>query len=76
MNRKRKQLVYAVILITGLISFILQIFIFQKPDGLIGFILCEASVMMILISIVRLCSFSRLFRKGLLTILDAITWIP
>ncbi|MGM9941513.1 MAG: hypothetical protein ACI32N_05925 [Bulleidia sp.] len=76
MPKKKKQLLYAVTLTAGLISFILQIFVFQKPDGTIGFILCDVSILMILISIIRLCAFSHAFRNGFLTFLDAITWIP
>ena len=55
MDRSKKLLLYTAMLLVGLIVFVLEIFVFQKPDGILGLIICITSILMILGSIVKLC---------------------
>ena len=54
MTKKRKLIIYGILLFVGLLSFILQIFMYQKPNGFLGFVICVISVLMILVSILKL----------------------
>ena len=60
----------------GLLSFILQIFVFQKPNGTLGFAICVISALMILVSILKLCILSPKFQNSFLAALDVFTWLP
>lgn len=64
MKKLNRKTVYGLLLITGLLGFILHIFVFEKPDGNIGMILCMIEAGMITSSTVRLCQLSKEFRDG------------
>ena len=70
MSRNKKLILYGAILLVGLLVFILEIFVFQKPDGILGLIICIASVLMVLGSIIKLCILSPKFEESFLTALD------
>ncbi len=76
MNRNKKLILYGAILLIGLLVFILEIFVFQKPDGILGLIICIISVLMILGSIIKLCIMSPKFENSFLTALDIFFWLP
>ena len=76
MSRNKKLILYGTILLAGLLAFILEVFIFQKPDGILGLIICIASVLMILGSIIKLCILSPKFEDSFLTALDIFFWLP
>lgn len=76
MSKKRKLILYGIILFVGLLSFILQIFVYQKPNGVLGFVICTISVLMILVSILKLCILSPKFQNSFLAALDVLTWLP
>lgn len=76
MKKKNKLILYAVLLFLGLAAFILEIFVFQKPDGILGFLICIVSIYLIIGSIIRLCVLSEKFRYGFLEFLDGIFWLP
>ncbi len=76
MSRNKKLILYGAILIVGLLVFILEIFVFQKPDGILGLIICIASILMILGSIIKLCILSSKFENSFLTALDILFWLP
>lgn len=76
MSKSKKQLLYGTMLTLGLIVFILAIFVFQKPDGILGLLICIASILMIFGSIVKLCILSPKFADGFLTALDIFFWLP
>lgn len=61
---------WSVLLIIGLLTFILQIFVFQKPDGMVGYLICITSVFLILGSIIRLCFLRPKLVDILLNLLD------
>ncbi len=55
MKEKTKKIIaYSAIFIGSLAYFILAIFVFQSPDGIIGYLLCMASLCAIFISFIRL----------------------
>lgn len=76
MTKKRKLIIYGILLFVGLLSFILQIFMYQKPNGILGFVICVISVLMILVSILKLCILSPKFQNSFLVALDVFTWLP
>ena len=76
MTKKKKLILYGIGLFMGLLSFILQIFVFQKPNGTLGFAICVISALMILVSILKLCILSPKFQNSFLAALDVFTWLP
>ena len=76
MSTKRKLILYGIILCVGLLSFILQIFVYHKRNGVLGFVICTISVLMILVSILKLCILSPKFQNSFLAALDVLTWLP
>lgn len=76
MSRNKKMILYGTILLVGLLVFILEIFVFQKPDGILGLLICIASVLMILGSTIKLCIMSPKFENSFLTVLDIFFWLP
>lgn len=64
MRKLNKKTVYGLLLVISLLGFILQIFIFEKPDGNFGMILCMIETGLITSSTVRLCQLSKEFRDG------------
>ena len=65
MQNKNKFILYIILLGIGLLIFISEIFIFQKPDGVLGFIICIFSIYLILGSIIKLCKLSKKFSNKL-----------
>lgn len=76
MDRSKKLLLYTAMLLIGLAAFVLEIFVFQKPDGILGLIICITSILMILGSIVKLCRLSPKFEDGFIKTLDIFFWLP
>lgn len=76
MDKSKKIFLYGVLLLIGLAVFVLEIFVFQKPDGFVGFIICIASIFAILGSIVKLCRLSPKFEDSFLKFLDLLWWLP
>lgn len=75
MKRKNKIILCTILLIIGLLGFILQVFVFEAPDGILGFILCLTNVYLIIGSIIKLCKLSKLFKNTLLDTLDLLFFI-
>lgn len=73
---RRKIILYSILLILGLLIFISEIFIFQKPDGILGYCICIISIYLILGSLIKLCKLSKKFKNTLLTSLDILFWLP
>ena len=76
MSRKKKLILYGAMLAAGLLVFILEIFVFQKPDGFLGLVICIASILTILGSIVKLCRLSPRFEDSFWSMLDLFFWLP
>lgn len=76
MSKAKKLMLYSAILLAGALAFILEIFVFQKPDGILGLAICIVSLLMILGSIVKLCILSPRFKDSFLTALDIFFWLP
>jgi len=76
MDRSKKLLLYTVMLLIGLAAFVLEIFVFQKPDGILGLIICITSILMIIGSIVKLCRLSPKFEDSFIKVLDIFFWLP
>lgn len=76
MSRNKKLLLYGTILLVGLLVFILEIFVFQMTNGILGLIICITSILMVLGSIIKLCILSPKFEDSFLTVFDIFFWLP
>ena len=75
MKNKNKVTLHGILLVLGLITFILQVFVFQKPDGILGFIVCMASTLMIVVNIIMLCKVSKKFSATLRGVIESLFWL-
>lgn len=75
-DKDKKVILYIMLFVVGLLSFTLQLFVFEAPDGFIGFILCLVSIYLIIGSIIKLCRLSEKFKNSILGIIDLLFWIP
>lgn len=69
-NYKKKIILYSSFLILGLLIFILQLFIFEAPDGVVGFLLCLGSIYLMMGGFIKLCKLSKKFRSTVLEVVD------
>ena len=76
MKKKNKITLYTILLILGLLVFVGEVFIFQKPDGIAGFIICIVSIYIVLGSIIKLCKLSKKFSNTLTNFIDLLFWLP
>lgn len=75
--KKSKSLICGILLIVGLLIFILQLFVFEAPDGVLGFLLCLCSIYLIIGSIIGLCKSNKAIKNALLGILEILFfWTP
>lgn len=57
--------------IVGIVLFNLQVFVFESPDGFIGYLVCLFSVLLTIISFIKLeCQVSNKFREVLKNLLE------
>lgn len=75
MKRQTKIDLCMILLLIGLLSFILQVFVFEAPDGIIGFLLCLISIYLIIGSIIKLCQLSTKIKNSIFDILDLLLFI-
>lgn len=76
MKKQHKIILYTILLSLGLLLFIFPIFIFQAPDGVLGFVLCLTSIYLMLGSIIKLCKLSQKFKNSIITFLDLLFFLP
>lgn len=76
MSQKNKTILYTILLLLGLSTFILQIFVFEYPDGILGLIVCIISIYLVLGSIMKLCKLSKKFKNVLKNTVDILFWLP
>ena len=74
-DKREKINLCIMLLLIGLLSFILQVFIFEAPDGIIGFLLCLISIYLIIGSIIKLCQLSTKIKNSIFDILDLLFFI-
>lgn len=67
---KKDIIVYGMLFVLGLLVFIFEVFIFQKPDGVIGLLICLSSIYLMLGSAYKLCKLNQSFVKVLFHIID------
>ena len=75
MNKKAKIYLCIILLLVGLTSFVLQLFVFEAPDGVIGFLLCLTSIYLIIGSIIKMCQLSTRIKSTIFDILDLLFFI-
>ena len=76
MSKKSKFVLYIALLIIAMAVFTLEVFVLQKPDGFLGFLICLVSVLLGFGSVVKLCRLSPKFEDGFLKTLDILFWLP
>lgn len=69
-EKKTKIYLYMTLLIIAISSFILQIFVFEAPDSIIGFGLCLINIYLIFGSIIKLCKLNTKIKYSIFSILD------
>lgn len=75
MKKQAKINLCILLLVIGLLSFILQVFVFVAPDGIIGFLLCLISIYLIMGSIIKLCQLSSKIKNSIFDVLDLLFFI-
>lgn len=75
MKKQTKIILCIFLLVIGLLSFTLQIFVFEAPDGTGGFLLCLISIYLITGSIIKLCKLSDKIKNSIFDILDLLFFI-
>ncbi len=74
--KKESQIVLCIVLLAiGISGFILQLFVFEAPNGVLGFLMCLFNIYLIIGSIIKLCKISKIFKNSLLDILDLLFFI-
>ncbi len=77
MNKNKKIVLYAILFALGLTGLILQAFVIEAPDGILGFLLCLLCIYLMLGSIIKLCKISDYFKNTVLaTTIDILFWLP
>ena len=76
MSVNKKKLICILTAIIGLAVFILELFVFQKPDGFLGLIICLASVYLMIGSVIGYCKYSGNFGGTLGNLLEILFWLP
>lgn len=75
MKKRTKINLCIILLVVGLLSFTLQLFVLEAPDGIIGFLLCLTSIYLILGSTIKLCQLSTKVKNTIFDILDLLFFI-
>lgn len=75
MKKQTKINISIILLLVGLISFILQVFVFESPNGVVGFLLCLISIYLIISSIIKLCQLSTKIKNTIFDIVDLLFFI-
>ncbi len=75
MKRQTKIYLYVFLLVIGLLSFILQLFVFEALDGSMGFLLYLISISLIINGLIQLCRLSSKIRNFIFDILDILFFI-
>lgn len=75
MKKQTKIILCILLLVIGLLSFTLQLFVFEAPDGIVGFLLCLISIYLIVGSIIKLCQLSAKIKNSIFDILDLLFFI-
>lgn len=74
--KKQTKITICIILLTiGILSFTLQLFVFEAPDGILGFLLCLTSIYLILGSLIKMCQLSSRLKNTIFDILDLLFFI-
>lgn len=50
----KKTLLWLTLLFIGVITLILQLFVFEAPNGVLGFIICMASIYLVIGALIKL----------------------
>lgn len=74
-KKKTKVKLCIILFLIGLLSFILQVFVFEAPNGVIGFLLCIINIYLIIGSIIKLCQLSTNIKNLIFDILDLLFFI-
>jgi len=76
MSKTKKIIIYGLMAFLGVLIFTLEVFVFQKPDGVIGLLIAISTSLSAIFGIIGLCTLSAKFRNAFVNFLDIIGWIP
>jgi len=75
MDRNKQIICCVLLLLFGLTGFILQVFTFEFPDGIFGFLFCLMCVYFIIGSIIKLGKLSDKWKNAFFEIFDLLFFI-
>lgn len=76
MDTKKKKLICVFAAIIGLAVLILELFVFQAPDGVLGFIICISGIYLMIGGVIGYCKYSGNSFETLADFLDILFWLP
>lgn len=74
MNVKKRIVFHSAISILSITILTLQLFVFEAPDGTLGFLLCLGCVWAFLFGIINLYRTSDRFKRIITALIDALFW--
>ena len=76
MSKTKKIIIFGLMAFLGILLFLLEVFVFQWPNNVLGFIIASVLALSAIFGILGLCSLSAKFRDSLLVFLEFLGWIP
>ena len=76
MTKTKKLMLYGAIFVSGLLGFILQMFVFSAPNGPLGLLLCLLEIFAIFGGAVKLSLLCERMKCSFLSALDILFWLP
>lgn len=76
MKEKNKFILYLALFLVSLITLILQIFVFEAPNEIVGIILCLVCIYIIIGTLIKMCKNNKLFKNIFENIIDILFWLP
>ena len=70
MKKQHQIILFTVLLTAGLLTVGLQLFVFEAPDGFLGFMLFLLSSCLISVSTIKLCKLSESIKNSVFGVLD------
>lgn len=70
MKKQNQIILFIVLLAAGLLTVCLQLFVFESPDGILGFMLFSLSLCLISVSTIKLCKLSESVKNSVFGVLD------
>ena len=74
MDKKKSITLYVLLLVLSILIFTL-VLVFDA-NGILGFIICMSSILLIIGCVIKLCRLSEKFKNWLINFIDLLFWLP